>query len=264
MSNKVIIYHDKCHDGITALWCALQSNWDDAEPYPAKYDEPPDLDRLRDKEVLIVDFSWKRGPILQVAEVAKSLLVLDHHRSAEVELEGLDFCVFDMERSGAGIAWDHLVGGPRPALVDHVEDRDLWRFALDDTKEIHAACNSYPLDLKHREQLMKATTYQLADEGRAILRYHDKLVESSAKYPKRQTIAGHDVPTINCPTIELVSDICHLLAKGEPFAATWFEKPNGDVVYQLRSAPDGIDVSEVAAQHGGGGHKHAAGFTTKA
>ena len=260
--SKVVVYHHNCHDGITALWCALQSpKWKDAEHYPGRYDEPPDLEALKGRHVLVVDFSWKRGPLLELYAVAKSLRVLDHHKTAEAELEGLKFCTFDMKRSGAGLVWDELIGGTRPTLVDYVEDRDLWRFELPFCKEVHAACNSYPLDLAERELLMCRDIQSLKAEGVSILRYHDKLVQSAVKWARREDIGGHNVPSLNCPTIELVSDICHHLAKGEQFAATWIEKDDGSRTYQLRSAPDGIDVSEIAIAYGGGGHKHAAGFT---
>ena len=31
-------------------------------------------------------------------------------------------------------------------------------------------------------------------------------------------------------------------------------------VFSLRSTEEGLDVSEIAKQYGGGGHKHASGF----
>lgn len=261
--SEVIIYHDVCHDGITALWAALQ-RYPNAEPYPGRYSQPPDLERLRGREVIIVDFSWKRGPLLAVAEVASSIRVLDHHKTAEAELAGLDFCVFDMDRSGAGLAWDELVGGERPRLIDYVEDRDLWRFSLPNCREVHAACNSYPLDLETRKLLMGRDIHELASEGGAILRYHNKLVESAARWAQRETIAGFDVPSVQCPTIEIVSDLGHRLAKDEPFAAVWVVKDDGSVQYSLRSTDDGEDVGAIAASFGGGGHKGAAGFTRAA
>jgi uncharacterized protein len=48
----------------------------------------------------------------------------------------------------------------------------------------------------------------------------------------------------------------------EPFAACYWDVPNGQV-FSLRSCENGVDVSEIAKQFGGGGHKHAAGFTVK-
>lgn len=259
-ASPVIIYHDKCHDGITALWVAKQ-RWPDAEPYAGSYDVPPNHDRLRGKDVVIVDFSWKRDAVLSVKSVAASLRVIDHHKTAKSELEGIGGCDFDMERSGAGLAWDLLVGGTRPALVDYVEDRDLWRFLLPQCREVHAACNSYPLTLEARDVLMSRSVPELAAEGLAILRYHDKLVRGAAEQATTMTLCGYTVPALACPVIEMTSDLGHVLANGAPFAVVYTDRPDGTRLHSLRSSADGIDVSAIANGFGGGGHKHAAGFT---
>jgi hypothetical protein len=263
MSKRIIVYHDNCHDGITALWAA-KKRYPDAEPYAGKYDVPPDLDKLRGADVLVVDFSWKRDVLLQVKAVAASLRVIDHHKTAEAELAGIEGCEFDMDRSGAGMTWDLLHGGPRPPLIDYVEDRDLWRFHIPDCREVHAACSSYPLTLEVRKDLMECSISHLVNEGRAILRYHDKLVESAVKHATTLTVGPYTVPALACPNIELVSDIGHRLARGAPFSAVYVDRADGSRLFSLRSTEEGIDVSEVATQFGGGGHKHAAGFTLRA
>ena len=55
------------------------------------------------------------------------------------------------------------------------------------------------------------------------------------------------------------SDAGHELGKGRPFAACYWDTPDGRV-FSLRSSADGADVSEVAKQYGGGGHRNASGF----
>ena len=50
------------------------------------------------------------------------------------------------------------------------------------------------------------------------------------------------------------------MAQGEPFAACYWDT-EGARVFSLRSADDGLDVSEIAKQYGGGGHVRAAGFS---
>ncbi len=157
MTDKIIVYHRNCWDGITALWAALRSPlWSDAASLPGKHGEPPNLELLRGKDVLVVDFSWKRKDVERLHEVANSLLILDHHATAEKDLHGLPYCIFDMNRSGAGITWDELVDKPRPALVSYVEDTDLWRFSLPNAREIRAAVQSYPMDLTIIDALAKA------------------------------------------------------------------------------------------------------------
>ena len=66
------------------------------------------------------------------------------------------------------------------------------------------------------------------------------------------------MPVLNAPYF-WSSDAGHIMGVGEPFAACYWDTPGGRV-YSLRSAEDGVDVSEIAVMYGGGGHKHAAGF----
>ena len=97
-----------------------------------------------------------------------------------------------------------------------------------------------------------------AHEGMAVIRYQDRLVESAVSHAREITLAGHRVPAVN--TTVLMSEIGHRLSQGRPFSATYFISDEGKVVWSLRSTDQGIDVSEVAKQYGGGGHRNAAGF----
>ncbi|MDE2020687.1 MAG: phosphohydrolase, partial [Patescibacteria group bacterium] len=168
--------------------------------------------------------------------------------------------IFDMDRSGAGLAWDHMMPGvPRPRLIDHIEDRDLWRFALPKTREIQAAVFSYPYDFKVWDELMAMPTPELAIEGIAIERKHHKdIAELVGVTKRRMNIGGYNVPVANLP-YTLTSDAGNLMAEGEPFAACYWDTPSGRV-FSLRSKPEGLDVSEIAKSYGGGGHKNASGF----
>jgi hypothetical protein len=174
-----------------------------------------------------------------------------------------------MSRSGAGIAWDVLCGGKRPELINYIEDRDLWRFALPNSREVHAACGAYPLTLEARGELMRrvyengGSVSVLIQEGTAVLRYHNKLVRDVLPFALRENIGGHDVPSVALPLLALGSEVGYELCKGEKFAAYWMDRPDGSRYYGLRSEEGGLDVSEVAKALGGGGHKHAAGFTRK-
>jgi oligoribonuclease NrnB/cAMP/cGMP phosphodiesterase (DHH superfamily) len=260
-TSPVVVYHDNCHDGITAFWCAKQK-YPEAEGYPGKYQVSPDLERLRGRDVIFVDFSYKRPQMVRVCEVAKSLLVLDHHETAQKELQGLPYCVFDLNRSGAGIAWDILMGGPRPPLVDYVEDRDLFRFALPNSREVHAALSQFPLDYETRCVLMRTSIESLVAEGRILLRYHNKLVDSAATSALPMAIQEYLIPSVCCPTIEIISDLGHKLAQDAPFALTWTEFSDGVCTTSLRSSDQGVAVNNIASAFGGGGHPKAAGFRT--
>lgn len=260
----IVIYHANCIDGFTSAWCAWLEYGDAARYIPAQYgDFPP---AVLGEDVLIVDFSYTRETLETMAREARSIRVLDHHKTAEAQLFGLEFCTFDMNRSGAGLAWDHLFPGmPRCQLVNYVEDRDLWRWKLPDSREVSAYIGSWrPTFQKWSDlrEVLDDARDQAFIEGCAILRALDGYVDANSKRFRFGQIGGHDVPIIN--TTYAVSELIGKLAEAPdvPFAAGWFQKEDGQFVYSLRSRGD-FDVSAIAKQYGGGGHKNAAGFTVE-
>lgn len=266
MPAPVVIYHDKCPDGIAAAWAAWTVFGDLATYIPASYDDAPpvvvDAVTGDPRDVIVADFSYPREKILRLHDEARSLLVLDHHASAETALAGLDFCVFDMNRSGAGLAWDVIAAptrGPRPWIIDYTEDRDLWRHALPDSREVNAWLRAQPRTL-HGYAVAAATPLEYAAaKGREILAEQRVYIEAVKARASLAVIAGHVVPVVNCGR-HCASEIVGELAEGYPFAASWEER-DGVVHYELRSrAPCAIPVNDIAREFGGGGHKMAAGF----
>ncbi|MBT12267.1 MAG: phosphohydrolase [Oceanospirillaceae bacterium] len=255
------IYHNNCADGFGAAWVVRRALGKHVEFHAANHgDAPPDV---RGRTVLIVDFSYKRPVLLEMAEVATSITILDHHRSAEkdlVDLPGNVTAEFDMDRSGAMMAWDHFFPGRTPpVLIAHIQDRDLWQFELPGTREIQACLFSYPYDFEAWDKLMHTYRSNLLADGKAIERKHFKdIAEFRAAAQHTMVIAGYEVPVLNVPYF-YASDAGHQMAEDAPFAACYWDTPEGRT-FSLRSREGGVDVSEIAARFGGGGHRHAAGF----
>ncbi len=182
MSNKICIYHKNCADGLTAALAVYNApHWGkDTEFLSAQYgDKAPDVSG---KDVIIVDFSYPRDILLDMNESANSLFVLDHHKTAQEALEDLPFARFDMNSSGAMMAWEYLhepiAPSKIPQLVNYVQDRDLWRWKLPESKEVSAALASYPLKLKiWNEFLNNSEIERLKREGEAILRYQQTQID---------------------------------------------------------------------------------------
>lgn len=256
----LVIYHANCWDGFCAAWVA-RSHLGDIEPHPAHYGSTAPI--VRGRDVYVLDFSYPRAEMERMHGEADSLVVIDHHATAREALAGLPFCIFDMEHSGGRLTWDYFRPGiappVRPWLVDYTEDRDLWRHALPDSEEINAALRSYPLDFDLWDSFDHGFIRDsLVGEGRAIRRAERQIVQSHVRNAKRQDVGGYLVPTVNATV--MFSEIAGELAKGEHFGACYFDRQDGRRQWSLRSAPDGLDVSVIAKAHGGGGHKHAAGF----
>ncbi len=256
----ICIYHGNCADGFGAAW-VVRKALGDIEFYPGKYQEPPP--DVAGKDVVMVDFSYKRPVLLEMAEKASSILILDHHKSAAADLVDLPqnvTAVFDMSHSGAMLAWEHFFPGAEPPpMLRHIEDRDLWRFALPHTRQVQANVFSHPYDFQVWDHLMSMSSEELAADGIAIERKHFKDMKELLGVTRRElVIHGHRVPAANLPHT-MSSDAGHEMAQGHPFAACYFDTPEGRV-FSLRSTDTGVDVSEIAKTYGGGGHRNAAGF----
>lgn len=269
----LVIYHANCTDGWTAAWIAARV-LGDVELFPGFYGTtPPDV---TDRDVYCVDFAYGHHEMLCLAEQASRLWVLEHHKSRENELRVLlslpkrPSVMFDNDRSGARLAWDFWVDtadGPKSELVhaewlvNYVQDRDLWRWALPDSRLVSAGIEAWKRDdLDQWDALASLSPEKLAADGEIIERYRQRCIEAAVVLARPMWIAGHRVLCANTSEMRFASDTAHVLADGKAFGATWWLRADGVVQFSLRSRPDGIDVSEVAKQHGGGGHKHAAGF----
>lgn len=262
---KLCIYHGDCTDGFGAAWAVREALGEDVEFIKGVYGEAPPVE-VKGRDVIIVDFSYKLDVLEAMLDFTKSITVIDHHKTAEAELmplldEGLIQGVFDTTKSGAMLAWEfyHIDAHKPPKLIEYIQDRDLWKFELHGTREIIAAVMSYPYDFKVWDDLMNISAHVMFGAGLAILRKHDKDVESLiAGGVSRIVIDEFNVPALNAPHM-YASDAGHILGEGEPFAAVYWHEP-GAMVFSLRSADDAVDVSVIAARFGGGGHKHAAVF----
>ncbi len=249
---------------------AYENSLAQPEFYPGVYNNaPPDVEG---KNVIMVDFSYSKATLEVMLTKAESIIIIDHHKSAITALEGFVHPkltkVFSTETSGAMATWNYYHKKPVPPLLAHIQDRDLWKFDLDDTREIVAAVYSRPFNLSLWEALVNDwETYRptLFTEGRAILRQQDKQIEGITANPRFMHIAGYTVPVVNCSR-DLASDVSGILAKGQPFGASYRDEAVYRV-FSLRSTKGvGMDVSDIAAQfidlegECGGGHHHAAGF----
>ncbi len=262
MTPDMCIYHGGCDDGFGAAWAVWKRDGDCVQYHPAVYgDPPPDVTGL---DVAIVDFSYKRPVLLEMATKAKRIVVLDHHKTAEADLCDLSApnleVHFDMNRSGAMMAWEYFHPGKAvPRFLEYIQDRDLWTKQFWDIDQFTAALRSYPQDFNVWAKLAEDVT-SICREGISIQRYYRTLVEQAKKHAHIREIAGHKVPVVN-GSLFLASEVAGELAEGNPFAAMYAETATG-IIWSLRSrAPDGVDVAEIAKRFGGGGHKHAAGFS---
>src|SRR5438309_9630563 len=175
----LVIYHGACRDGFTAAWVAAMRH--PGADFQAGYfgNKAPSV---IGRSVVILDFSYPREVLETMAREAEELVLLDHHKTAEADLAGLPYAHFDMERSGAGLAWDYFFPGePRPWLVDYVEDRDLWRFRLPDSKAVNAYLSVLPFDFAAWRQASALPLEEATRLGRVVQLKIDQYVSEVRK-----------------------------------------------------------------------------------
>jgi nanoRNase/pAp phosphatase (c-di-AMP/oligoRNAs hydrolase) len=260
MLNPLVIYHGKCLDGMTAAWAVRKALGYGDYVAAVHGDAPPDV---AGRDVVIVDFSYQRAVMEAMASVARSMLVLDHHKSAQADLAGLPYAIFDMERSGAGMAWDYFHQGQlRPALVDLVEDGDLWRFAHQGTKELQLRLQMENMDFANWDRIAGLSRSELdafIAEGDILKRAFDSEVATLLEDCYPVTLAGEAGLAVNASG-RYNSELGHHLAvMSGRFGMVW-RQVNGVLKISLRSCGD-YDVAHLAVKFGGGGHSNAASFT---
>jgi oligoribonuclease NrnB/cAMP/cGMP phosphodiesterase (DHH superfamily) len=249
----VILYHAECADGFGAAW-AIWKQFPSARFIPVKHGDPPPPE-LTTQRVVIVDFSYDRPTLERLASEAQALLVLDHHITAEQALADLSYAYFDMKKSGAVLAWEWAHDHPVPWLLEYIQDKDLWTWALPSSREINAAVASHPFDF-HLWNGFKQK--DLEQEGCAILRYEQELVSKLAAQAVLVEFKGAIIPSVQSAV--LTSQIGERLSTDYPFCIIWHDR-EGRRYYSMRSREDGSDVGAIAVSFGGGGHTHAAGFS---
>jgi len=306
-----VLYHADCPDGFGAAYAAWRRFGDSASYRPMHHGEPWEMAEIAGHDVYVLDFSFPPAILETMAGLARSVTQIDHHASARLPWagrlvkaadggEGFGHptlpltLVFDLEKSGARLAWECFNPSlPLPLALRHVEDSDMWRFALPGTRPFGRALRLLPFDFAVWDDLVRRTPDTDADgykaflaDGQAIEHFFqteiERLAQSRLVMPVRLRgepidplqALRHGLPTlvegdrawravsglaINASAL-FASELGSLLAeRSGSFALVWQLAADGEVKVSLRAAGK-VDVAAIAAGYGGGGHPNAAGF----
>jgi oligoribonuclease NrnB/cAMP/cGMP phosphodiesterase (DHH superfamily) len=258
-SVNCVIYHSNCTDGFGAAYSAWKLLGNRAEYHACKHGtKPPDVEG---KNVVILDFSFDNATTKKMIEEAAGLLVIDHHKSAMVELHDISNTHFDMTKSGAMLAWEWFHPGKEPPkFIKYIQDRDLWKWELDYSKEFSAAFDMVPFEFEEFEKFEDDSVFDDAvKRGSYILAYSKTVVKKVCEKAVVRKYKGMEVMVVN--SSHWMSEIGARLAPDCDFAVIWYYDHQDRInKISLRSFHDAVDVSEIAKEFGGGGHKKAAGF----
>jgi len=306
-ARSLIAYHANCIDGFTSAWLchkALKVTAEDMyiDLLPLQYGEAG-LVQLRaalelgvstfqsEEEystLYVVDFSLPVSELKHIKEHWPTLhtTILDHHKTAfeaycptlevkedsslATELYGASIFL-DNAHSGAGCVYEFFedqLEDVCPSFVAMVEDYDLWKFKLQDTKAFNKYLCSRPKLLSEWESINSKLLdgYERArimTRGSQLYYEHQKLVQEIAEQAKPYMFCAHCAMVVQCPP-EHTSAVGNYIAERYPHRAALMFSPDtaaNCINWSLRSVGD-LDVSAIAKRYGGGGHKNAAGFKT--
>lgn len=268
-----VFYHADCPDGFGAALAAWKKLGSAAHYEPVRYGHPP-INVDPGTTVYLLDFSFDRPILEEIAATARSVIVLDHHKTAAEGLSDLpppaDFgaagprlsAVFDMHKSGAVLAWEYFHSGQVPPLVNYIQDRDLWQWQLPNSREVAAGLRKIPRTFADWDKYLNRTD-ELCRIGIPIVAYEREWTDRLAEDARLIDVGGEPVIAVN--TSVLISEVCERLLELHPdiaISCCYHDTRQATRVYSLRSRQGSdTDVAAIAGRFGGGGHTHAAGFT---
>lgn len=282
-----IVYHAQCSDGVSSLWCANHYKKID-EVVACKAGTNPSFNIIN-KSILFVDLCPSFEYILEISAQCKSVLILDHHKTA-LDLYNKNInnipsnvtFMLDMTKSGCQITWDYFFPNTkRPWFVDYVGDRDLWLWKLPDSKAINASLfeNEYfnPKNLEKLNELINPSIERINElkiYGNILLKNQQKELDISSNRALEATITvnnityniwlGHTVSALRSELGNILANKKFPNGKYPDFSATWVYDVKSDEWWiSFRGTESSPDLSVISGFYGGGGHMRASGITIK-
>lgn len=265
----IVIYHGYCTDGFGAAYAAWKKFGNLATYIPRnRTEEPFDPNIFKNKEVYVVDYSFSREEMQSYEAVAESFVVIDHHLSAQKDVESLKSFIFNNGHSGAYLSWQYFHPTTKiPRLFEYISDADTWAHCLPDWKDVESFIYSNGeehFSFEHFSELHEVLETDDGFErakliGHMLVGAHNEKVLMYADIAELISFEGYNVYAVNAPR-EVRSELGHVLASKTNSFSIIFTYEKGLWRCSLRSVKD-FDVSLIATKYGGGGHKNASAFT---
>lgn len=274
----VVMYHDPCADGFGSAFCVYYyfEGSREIEYIGCSYNDHIDdvLNKLKGKNILMCDFSFKYDQLIKIISICNTFMILDHHKTAQKELELIpdELKIFDMNRSGVGITWEYMFENQKmPLFLSLIQDRDLWKYELPNTKEF----TTFLFQQKSTFELFTSlldddVVYDAINTGKKWLEYKQILIEDIAPYTYQtiQKIGGKLMVVLYADngslfTSDIGNRVFHFYPLGDFSAVYYHVRKNQTTKFSLRSTDDREDVSIIAKNLSGGGHRNASGATVE-
>jgi len=251
----------------------------DCDMFGINYRDTFPWDNLKkDDLVYMVDFALQPfDDMVKLAGIV-NLVWIDHHKSAiesweksKLYVDGLKGArCFDNSQAGCELTWEYLFDTDVPRAVKLLSEYDVWNHSDADTLPFQFGLRMYETHPNEQSLWMQLFEInglnpldQIIGEGTIILSYQ---ATENKKYCSACSFET-ELDGLKCIAIN------KMLTNSQIFNSVWnpeeydamlsFGWRKGAWTVSLYSDKPGIDVSAIAKNRGGGGHKGAAGFQCK-
>lgn len=288
-------YHVDLDGKCSAFWVYLKEmklngNTPDKESfYKINYGMPFPFDEIKkDERIYIVDYSISPEEMDKLREITKNIIWIDHHITAIQKYKGYPHEIAGLRYSGVAgcelsyVYLFHMVSitdkitqvsnfkmdmlNTCPIFCKLIGDRDVWTWKYgNDTKFFCLGmdgCENEPYDEIWMNLFnFNKLTYDIIKDGSIMQRYKESYAKDYVTSKAFETsFEGYNVLAMNVAIAG--SDWFDSINKSQYDILMVFSTGTGRYwSYSLYS--DTVDVSEIAKKYGGGGHKGAAGFSSK-
>jgi oligoribonuclease NrnB/cAMP/cGMP phosphodiesterase (DHH superfamily) len=202
--------------------------------------------------------------------LASKLIWCDHHKSAKERL--ITFWtdkkikgIRDLERCGAMLMYDYFnlsIFNTYPLILEYVDDYDRWVTPRPITVDWFAELNK---NWSIKQWLSALNTRKLnmfagyLQKGEELYNLKLERVDQAIKKGKAIMFKGHKTFLVNNTLTMDGALLGNTIIRNGYDIALKFEIIKDKVIFGLNSI-EGLDVSNIAKEFGGGGHKNASGF----
>ena len=268
---KTICLHHNDADGRAAAAIVRRALGAEVKLHEINYGEPVPWNKVeKAQHVVMVDFSLSRFEMLRLAD-GRTFTWIDHHKSALDEMESAASAwpgLRDIGQAGCVLAWRYFFPGlPVPRAVVLIGDRDIWVNLEPDSAYFNEGLRqeeNHPDNDKLWQPLLDddpQAVQELVSHGAML---HEARLREMRSFVSRLgyrvNFEGYDTLVVNRRGDGDMGQ--HIRDLGYAIAYCYLEGPqNGRIITFVTLYSAQVDVAEIAAKFGGGGHRGAAGFT---
>jgi oligoribonuclease NrnB/cAMP/cGMP phosphodiesterase (DHH superfamily) len=272
MRSSAVLFHSPCIDGLLAAVVAYKALKGYAVFYPHNPAIPFDLDTLdsETETIYLLDYCGPPGFLEKCMQRAKVVL-LDHHDTAAKMVAALPetgnhFLAVHQNSSGCMMAnrfWNPIGASEvNWDILSYVEDDDLWRHKLPDSRTFAAGMRSIPWnysDIPAASGIIDSLSVSKVIElGEQQLQKESQAIEQALATSYKLQLGDQIYWAAETSMPEITSSLGERLAQKETgYGAVVIR---GDrIKLSLRSISDDHDTTVFSASKGGGGHKRSSG-----